>query len=112
MDREPMEFDDEALTRYFATANEDLSAEQFATAVLRRAQRRTLVRVVVLGAAGAGAALIAFEPMLDALREVVRLLLAAVGQWNDVAWYKDNALLVSAAFATVGWPLVVRWLAR
>ena len=112
MDRKPMEFDDEALTRYFAAANEDFPAEQFATAVLRRARRRALVRVAVLGTAGAAAALIAFEPMLDVLREVVRLLLAAVGQWNDVAWYKDNALLVSAALATVAWPLVVRWLAR
>lgn len=112
MDRDPLEFDDEALTRYFAAANEDLSAEQFAAVVLRRAQRRTLVRTAVLGGAGVVAALIAFEPTLDTLREVVRLLLGAMSQWNNAAWYKDNALVVSAVVATVAWPLVARWLAR
>jgi len=112
MDREPMEFDDEALTRYFAAANDELAAERFAAAVLRRAQRRTLVRAAVLGSVGAAAALIAFEPALDTLNEVGRQLLAAVSRWDDASWYKDNALLVSAVLATAAWPLVARWLAR
>lgn len=112
MNREPMEFDDEALTRYFAAANEELAAEQFAAAVLRRAQRRALVRAAVLGGVGTAAVLIAFEPALGTWNEVVQQLVAAVSRWDDASWYKDNALLVSAVLATAAWPLVARWLAR
>lgn len=112
MDREPMEFDDEALTRYFATANEELAAEQFAVGVLRRAQRRAFVRAAVLGSASVVAGWIAFEPALDALNEVVRVLITTAAQWDDLAWYREHLLVVSAASATAAWPLVARWLAR
>jgi hypothetical protein len=58
MDREPLEFDDEALTRYFRGANEDLDADEFAASVLRRARHRTRrrerIRQLVLGPRAVG----------------------------------------------------------
>ena len=112
MDREPLEFDDEALTRYFAAANEQLEADEFASKVLRRARRRSLIRDVVLGATVVIAVLIALEPMVATLQSFARLLIAVAYEWRDPAWYRENALVVGAALAMAGWPFLARWLAR
>jgi hypothetical protein len=116
MDREPLEFDDEALTRYFRGANEALEADEFAASVLRRAQhrarRRELIRQVVLGAATVIALTIALQPMAATLQDFARVLLAAADEWHDAAWYRDRALVACAALAMAGWPFVARWLAR
>ena len=112
MDREPLEFDDEALTRYFTAANEQLEADEFAARVLRRARQRARLRQAVLAGAAAIALLFAFEPMLVTLRDFARLSLAFVDEWRDAAWYRENALVVGTALAMAGWPLLARWLAR
>jgi hypothetical protein len=116
MDREPLELDDEALTRYFSRANEDLDADEFAADVLRRAQqraqRRTRVRQAVLGAAIALALLIALQPMVATLQDFGRVLLAAADEWHEPKWYLDRAVVACAALAMAGWPFVARWLAR
>jgi hypothetical protein len=111
MDREPLEFDDEALTRYFAAANEQLEADEFASRVLRHAQRRALIREVVLGAAVVIALLIALEPMLATLQELATSVVALADEWRDPAWYREHALVVGAALAMAGWPFLARWLA-
>jgi hypothetical protein len=111
MHRDPLEFDDEALARYLATANEPLDADEFASRVLRRARRRSLVRSVVLGAAVATALVLAFGPMLATLDDFGRSLLAATDEWRDPAWYRENALVVGAVLAMTGWPFLARWLA-
>jgi len=111
MDREPLEFDDEALTRYFRGANEQLEADDFASRVLRRAQRRSLIREAVLGAAVAIALLIALEPILATLQALATLVVAVADEWRDPAWYRENALVVGAALAMAGWPFLARWLA-
>jgi hypothetical protein len=111
MDREPLEFDDEALTRYFAAANEQLEADEFASRVLRRAQRRSLIRDAVLGAAIVIAVLIALEPMLATLQDLATSVVALADGWRDPAWYRENALVVGAVLAMAGWPFLARWLA-
>jgi hypothetical protein len=111
MGREPLEFDDDALRRYFAAANEELDADEFAARVLRRAERRSLIRRIVLGTAIAVALLLSFGPLLETLRDLARLL-GAASEWREAAWYRDNALVVVAALATAAWPFVARWLAR
>ena len=116
MDREPRAFDDEALTRYFAQANEELAPDEFAGRVLRRARgrarRRELMRAVVLGGALAVALAIALRPMAATLQDFVEVLLAAADEWHDPAWYRDRAFVACAALAMAGWPLLARWLAR
>jgi hypothetical protein len=116
MDREPLEFDDEALTRYFTAANEELEPDEFAASVLRRArhraQRRELIRRAVLGAAIVVALSIALQPMAATLQDFAHVLLAAVDEWHEPTWYRDRALVGSAALAIAGWPFLARWLAR
>ena len=112
MDREPLEFDDEALTRYFTAVNVELDAEEFASKVLHRTQRRALIREAVLGATVLLALLIALEPMVATLQSFARLLVAIAYEWRDPAWYRENALVVGAALAMAGWPFLARWLAR
>jgi hypothetical protein len=112
MERESLELDDEALTRYFAGVNVELEADAFASQVLGRARRRQLIRGVVLGATVALALLIALEPMVATLQSFARVLVAVGYEWRDPAWYRENALVVGAALAMTGWPFVTRWLAR
>ena len=112
MDRKPLEFDDEALTRYFAPANVELNADEFASKVLHRTQRRALIRDGVLGATVLLALLLALDPLLAALQSSAGLLIAAAYEWRDPAWYRENALAVGAVLAMAGWPFLARWLAR
>lgn len=112
MDREPLEFDDEALTRYLAAANDELDPGEFVADVLRRTQRRSRVRHAVLGAAIAIALAIALQPMAATMQDFARVLLAAADEWHEPAWYRDRALVACAALAIAGWPFLARWLAR
>jgi len=116
MDREPLEFDDEALTRYFRGANEDLDADEFAASVLRRARHRTRrrerIRQLVRGAAVLIALALALQPVAATLEDFVRVLLAAADEWHEPAWYRDRAVVACAALAIAGWPFLARWLAR
>jgi hypothetical protein len=112
MDREPLEFDDEALTRYLAAANDELDAGEFVADVLRRARRRSRVRHAVLGAAIAIALAIALQPMAATMQDFARALLAAADEWHEPAWYRDRAFVACAALAIAGWPFLARWLAR
>lgn len=116
MDRESRAFDDEALTRYFAQANEELAPDDFAASVLRRARgrarRRELLRVAVIGGALALSLAIALRPMAATLQDFAGALLAAADEWHDPAWYRDRAFIACAALAMAGWPLLARWLSR
>ena len=106
------EFDDRRFERLFAAANEVLSADVFTAEVMRRIRRRSLVRLGVLGAAAALGLALALGPILGAVDFGSAALLTAAQRWHDTAWIEAYRVPLALLLVSLGWPLLVRLLAR
>src|SRR5262245_1874352 len=103
------ELDDRDFDRLFARANTELHGAAFTPAVLRRLQRRALVRAAAVGIAATVGVALSFETLVDAERWSGALLRAGL-HWNDLAWTDlYRAPIVALALATAGAALL-RWL--
>jgi len=107
----PFNRDDE-WARLFAAANVELPGDDFIVAVLHRVRRRLLIRRTVLGAALAVGALLAIGPALYFVAIARMGLELLADQWGERQWYAQYALPIAILFIGIGWPALVRWLAR
>jgi hypothetical protein len=104
--------DDREWLRAFASANVEVSAEPFTAHVLRRVRRRLWIRRIVLGAACAIGALSAIGPLTELTVQSEIGLRVLLVQWRDASWYSQYGLAMVFLSIGLGWPMLVRWLAR
>jgi hypothetical protein len=107
-----MSEEDDLFVRAFAPGREELPDEPFVGDLMRRIRSRVRLRAIVLGSAAFLGIALAFEPLLDLTALSAGALASVARNWNDVQWLAEHAAGITALVALLGWPAVVRWLAR
>jgi hypothetical protein len=107
-----MNEEDDLFARVFAPCGGELPEEPFVGDVMRRIRWRVRLRAIVLGSAALLGIAFAFEPLVDLTALSAGALASVARNWNDVQWLSEHAASITALVALLGWPAVVRWLAR
>ena len=79
---------------------------------MRRARRRLWVRRIVLSTAALAGIAISLGPLAEVLDLTSRALVMLSQNWNNEAWLAEYWAPLVLLAVLLGWPVVLRWLAR
>ena len=101
---------DERLSSIFQQSLEQPRDDAFRFAVMRKIERRTRVRHIVIASSIAAGALIAFGPVFELTLDLSNRLGDIAAQLNQADWKTQNPVLAIATIAALVCPLLTRLL--